>query len=260
MEGKEKVDNLVDILDNLSLEKDRSDQHHQSQHKLQFSNDFLTPISVKSSKWSHNKVNIHNIKMQKGPFDKYFSKHIILPPSNPLPILTHTVNIEDSITDESDQIRAHELISELLKPKEYPKTPIDPKDRIIDNLKVELFDHQVLGLKFMLHREKVKTESRIYLKDIYGICENNEDETIFNNGGILADDMGLGKTIQIIALILSNQTKKSKNQVNLNKLKSTLIVCPASLVSQWHHHYPFYYIMDLKEQMNLNFYILMMLL
>jgi SNF2 family DNA or RNA helicase len=43
-------------------------------------------------------------------------------------------------------------------------------------------------------------------------------------GGILADDMGLGKTLQVIAL-LASQKEEGK--------KTSLIVCPASLIYNW---------------------------
>lgn len=43
-------------------------------------------------------------------------------------------------------------------------------------------------------------------------------------GGILADDMGLGKTLQIIAMLLA-QKEEGK--------KTSLIVCPASLIYNW---------------------------
>lgn len=43
-------------------------------------------------------------------------------------------------------------------------------------------------------------------------------------GGILADDMGLGKTIQVIALLLA-QKQEGK--------KTSLIICPASLIYNW---------------------------
>ena len=44
-------------------------------------------------------------------------------------------------------------------------------------------------------------------------------------GGILADDMGLGKTLQVITYLLS---MKEEN-------RTSLIVCPASLVFNWEH-------------------------
>lgn len=48
-------------------------------------------------------------------------------------------------------------------------------------------------------------------------------------GGILADDMGLGKTLQSIAFIVSILT-----EIRHQKLPA-LIVCPASLVYNWHN-------------------------
>ncbi len=48
----------------------------------------------------------------------------------------------------------------------------------------------------------------------------------YNFGGILADDMGLGKTIQVIALI-------SKYLESNKKSKTSLVVCPSSLILNW---------------------------
>ncbi|MBI9017605.1 MAG: DEAD/DEAH box helicase [Phycisphaerae bacterium] len=46
-------------------------------------------------------------------------------------------------------------------------------------------------------------------------------------GACLADDMGLGKTIQVLALLLANRQKNGKNK------KPSLLVVPASLLSNW---------------------------
>jgi len=61
----------------------------------------------------------------------------------------------------------------------------------------KLYDHQKTGVQWL-----IKTEKR---------C----------NGGLLADEMGLGKTIQIISMMIANP------------LSLNLIVCPASLITQW---------------------------
>lgn len=47
-------------------------------------------------------------------------------------------------------------------------------------------------------------------------------------GGILADDMGLGKTLQSIAFLLALHNEEKRK-----KIKTSLIVCPASLVYNW---------------------------
>ncbi|KAH8554892.1 SNF2 family N-terminal domain-containing protein [Umbelopsis sp. PMI_123] len=114
-----------------------------------------------------------------------------------------------------------------------------------DSLIPTLMEHQKKGLSWLINIEEGS-----------------------NKGGILADDMGLGKTIQMIALILSrpcsnadpippvptlkpfekerirqsyttprvldNQDRKAqKRPETLLKTKSTLVVCPVSLIYQW---------------------------
>nr|WP_296073542.1 DEAD/DEAH box helicase [uncultured Actinoplanes sp.] len=48
-------------------------------------------------------------------------------------------------------------------------------------------------------------------------------------GGILADDMGLGKTAQTLSLLLAERAEEADRPI-----LPTLLVCPMSLVSNWH--------------------------
>lgn len=50
-------------------------------------------------------------------------------------------------------------------------------------------------------------------------------------GGILADDMGLGKTLQAIAYLLSENREQSSDH------RTSLVVCPASLVYNWKNEF-----------------------
>ena len=83
-------------------------------------------------------------------------------------------------------------------------------DGVIRNLNVPLLKHQIMGVNWMIQREK-----SVFDRASVARCA----------GGILADDMGLGKTIQTIATVLKNPSP--------HKWKSTLIVCTLSTVSQW---------------------------
>lgn len=78
----------------------------------------------------------------------------------------------------------------------------------IDGLSVRLMPHQIIGVHFLLAREKFNIQ---------------------NKGGLLCDDMGLGKTVQSIALILANPMYVGST----GQIKATLVVAPLALVHQW---------------------------
>ncbi|KAJ6264416.1 hypothetical protein Dda_0562 [Drechslerella dactyloides] len=101
--------------------------------------------------------------------------------------------------EEQDQVT--KILEHLVEDTENKR----PDDRLQTppELNVSLMEHQKIGLTWLVKQE-----------------ESN------NRGGILADDMGLGKTIQAIALML-HRPSDTPNQ------KTTLIVCPVSLMAQW---------------------------
>ncbi|KAH6625089.1 SNF2 family N-terminal domain-containing protein [Chaetomium sp. MPI-SDFR-AT-0129] len=76
----------------------------------------------------------------------------------------------------------------------------------LDGFGTSLYDHQVIGVSWMLSREHHDTAPQ---------------------GGILADEMGLGKTVQVLACMSQNKPPKRAKQA------STLIIMPKRLLEQW---------------------------
>lgn len=82
---------------------------------------------------------------------------------------------------------------------------------LLPGLDVRLLPHQIVGLSWMLNKERNHREM----------------------GGILADDMGLGKTVQAIALMILNQPELGEPGQRQGGRYQTLIVAPAALLDQW---------------------------
>ncbi|KAL1695226.1 SNF2 family N-terminal domain-containing protein [Schizophyllum commune] len=75
--------------------------------------------------------------------------------------------------------------------------------QLLEGMQVPLMAHQAIGVAWMVDRERSKMK-----------------------GGCLADEMGLGKTVQMIATMVYNRSKDPN-------CKTTLIVAPVALLSQW---------------------------
>ncbi|KAF5378608.1 hypothetical protein D9615_007143 [Tricholomella constricta] len=85
--------------------------------------------------------------------------------------------------------------------------------------------------------------STFYLNRLSGLLSPTLPESPPILGGILAEEPGLGKTLESIALILMNPAPPERNptmtrwdpeaQLEVKAIKSTLIVTPPALASQW---------------------------
>ncbi|GAA6028669.1 hypothetical protein JCM8097_007339 [Rhodosporidiobolus ruineniae] len=106
-------------------------------------------------------------------------------------------------TNQGQEAALKELVSSTVDMEGVDTTETDP-----DGLKCTLLPHQLQGLHWLKDRESKK-----------------------KRGGILGDDMGLGKTVQMLALMLANPRRKEDRDKIPSK--TTLIVCPLGLMSQW---------------------------
>jgi len=67
--------------------------------------------------------------------------------------------------------------------------------------------------------------------------ENNNQAKAVVRGGILADEMGMGKTLEMLSLVVSNPLNLediSQRSGSYIPSKTTLIICPLSVLHQWY--------------------------
>ncbi|KAF7349219.1 putative ATP-dependent helicase C23E6.02 [Mycena sanguinolenta] len=88
--------------------------------------------------------------------------------------------------------------------KALEKLGLKSSHGLLPSLDIPLMPHQLLGVAWMVDNEQVKSIK----------------------GGCLADEMGLGKTVQMIACMCKNPSDKPG-------CKTTLIISPLALLTQW---------------------------
>lgn len=100
---------------------------------------------------------------------------------------------------------SNEEVEEMMKAVQADKHfPKDKRSQTPHGFAIELYEHQKIGLTWLMLQEENKA------------CK----------GGILADDMGLGKTIEAMSLMVARPSQDKSR-------KTTLIVAPVALMKQW---------------------------
>jgi len=89
------------------------------------------------------------------------------------------------------------------------------------NLIEENYNNQIITSL----QEKTTLDFSLIKAELYPYQKEGIAFAAYKKGGIIADEMGLGKTIQAIGVALAKK--------QLFGFKKTLIICPASLKSQW---------------------------
>ncbi|GMK54505.1 hypothetical protein CspeluHIS016_0110910 [Cutaneotrichosporon spelunceum] len=130
---------------------------------------------------------------------------------------------------------------------ELPLHP-SPPSLMSGELLVDLLPHQLQALKWMVDHEELKLPGTVDDMAVQfwvrqkGSGRGSSDYWLnvatktpqaetpaFGRGGIVADGMGLGKTLTTLALVLATRNQ----EVTKGSTKTTLIVCPLSVLSNW---------------------------
>ncbi|KAG8896479.1 hypothetical protein FRC01_011756, partial [Tulasnella sp. 417] len=101
---------------------------------------------------------------------------------------------------------------------------------LLPGLDVRLLPHQIVGVSWMLNKERNHRE----MGGILAGTSNASYSTVLHDlNGRVSDDMGLGKTVQALALMVLNQPEIGDNGRPEGERYQTLIVAPAALLDQW---------------------------
>ncbi|KAH8108075.1 SNF2 family N-terminal domain-containing protein [Cristinia sonorae] len=154
--------------------------------------------------------------------------------------------ILNSLDKVDDQGRRSSLLDTLCSTDDILKLPVHSGPPGIANgdLKVDLLKHQSQALQWCIDREYPKLPkdesdkpvqfwqlrkqgSKSFYFNLATKTPQHETPTL-GRGALCADSMGLGKTLTMLALILA-----TKSDVPTEFSKSTLIVVPLSVLSNW---------------------------
>ncbi|KAH9961307.1 SNF2 family N-terminal domain-containing protein [Russula dissimulans] len=157
--------------------------------------------------------------------------------------LRQTLANLDKVDDEG---RRSSLLDTLCSTEDILNLPEHPNPPGIASgeLRVDLLRHQKQALQWAIEHENPKLPSKEEDKPVqfwqyrktgpkayyYNVVTKTPQEVppVLGRGALCGDSMGLGKTLTMIALILT-----TKNEVSPHYSKSTLIVVPLSVLSNW---------------------------
>lgn len=146
------------------------------------------------------------------------------------------------------------MFDSLTKDEDIPE--MEPNQGIITS---PLMEHQKKALHFLMEHERSDYDGdELSSHSLWKFRNQNNgrpswyhvltDQVVFEKpddiqGGILADVMGLGKTLSILALIAETREAarrfhreegaEDEEGVQLKNVKTTLIICPKSVLSNW---------------------------
>ncbi|EPS36600.1 hypothetical protein H072_9889 [Dactylellina haptotyla CBS 200.50] len=163
---------------------------------------------------------------------------------------TYSIRTTEEVKNEITQV-----LDSLEKVQVLEETEAEP------SITTAMLPHQKQGLNFMLKKESERTyEQGDDATSFWNVRISPGGVKMYHNvitgqqtrskppgclGGILADDMGLGKTLTVLSLIVAtlqdaanfgNRRKdgpSSEHDLSLMYAKSTLLICPLSVLVNW---------------------------
>ncbi|KAI0035861.1 SNF2 family N-terminal domain-containing protein [Vararia minispora EC-137] len=138
----------------------------------------------------------------------------------------------------SDENRRHSLLDTLCSAEDVLGLPVhsNPPGKASGELTVNLLKHQSQALRWCINAESPvlpQTESDKpvqfwQVKKMVATKTPQANPPVLGRGALCADSMGLGKTLTMLSLIVS-----TKEDSHTGFSKSTLVVVPLSVVSNW---------------------------
>ncbi|CAD7697990.1 unnamed protein product, partial [Ostreobium quekettii] len=134
-------------------------------------------------------------------------------------------------------------------PRLLEQVEAGPREEVAQppGLALQMLPYQRQSLKFLIDCEQRRGGSRDWLwvrvqgttwySPVFNLLLHKSPHR--SSGGFLAEEMGLGKTVEVLALVLSNPLASGLHlplptPPALFRSRGTVVICPVSLVGQWH--------------------------
>ncbi|MCB1050149.1 MAG: DEAD/DEAH box helicase [Acidobacteria bacterium] len=177
----------------------------------------------------HWKASVGNTDLSQSAFEKLVKNKLAIVPINGQWVEIQSDDLLQTVSFFEEKQAAGEMrlmdAMQMGLESDQLKTAMDEVNFDYKGWMTQLFNSDQSEVKDVEQPKKLKGKLRPYqLRGLSWLVFHHH----LGFGACLADDMGLGKTIQLLALLLAEREWKKA------KLGPTLLVCPMSVVGNWH--------------------------